>query len=328
MVGEMTSATIRGRMTSLMQIFVLLGNATPAMIMAWHPSSRVLAYFITALSILCMIANQVLIESPYYLVSKSQTKQARENLAYLRTGYTEDEIDSEMDIIQTYIRNEQRHTRSISNFIGHLRLPFVRKPLITMFLLNFFNNSSGIPMLLSVCTIVLGENSLIAKKCYFIVTIIVALIFGGAVISVIDSFSRKHFYIFGAISTGILQAINGFTWYIYNKEKSQYWYWLFFIGNLALGIFWNGILSPLKGTVRSEILPQAAKSTENILSLLAQALALGSSFLIYHNTSLNVAYWIYAFCCEVLAVVIYVQVPDGRGKTLAWIQMELNDELA
>lgn len=326
MVGEIASAKIRGRMTSMMQLFTLLGNATPAVIMAFCPSSKLLAYAIAAISVLCLVTNQLLMESPYYLISISRTDLARKNLQYLRSGCTKEAVDNELDIIETYIRNEQKQIKT-TNFIGHLRLPFIRKPLLTMFLLNFFNNSSGIPMLLSVITIVLGENTLIAKKCYFIVTIIVALIFGGAVITLVDTFSRKYFYIFGAVCTGVLQTFNGFSWYFYNNDKIEYWYWLFFVGNLALGIFWNGILSPLKGTVRSEILPQTAKSTENVLSLVAQGLALISSFLIYNNTSLNVAYWIYAIFCEILAIVIYYQVPDGRGKTLARIQMELNDEL-
>lgn len=324
-IGEIASPKIRGMLAGLQQTFVALGNFSQALITALYPSYSGLAYITTIISAIYFITIFWQIETPCSLIKARKYKQAKNNLRYLRPENTEKEVDEEYQQLKGYIEEESILTSDMS-CLQIMRTKATIRPIAIAAAINFFMLFSGVSVVLTYITEIVPPNDVIEKKFYPLIIMSVSLFSSISMNLFIDNFPRRVIFMFAAVVAALFQALNGLTYFLFIDYSMKWCAWIFTIGNFLYRVHWIFLLLPVNSAVRSEIFPQNVKGIGNAFCDMAQAIAITFTFRLYgymssHHNLVDL-YFIFSASAVVLFALIYLFLPEGRGKSLVEIQKE------
>lgn len=307
------------------QTFVAMGNFSQALITALFPSYSILSYVTTIISSIYFVTIFWLIETPCSLIKARKYNQAKNNLRYLRPENTDKQVDEEYQQLKCYIEEESMLTSDMS-CCQILSTKTTFKPIAIAAGINFFMLFSGVSVVLTYITEIIPPNDVISKKYYPLIIMSVSLFSSITTNLFIDKFPRRTIFMCAAILATFFQAANGLTHYLFTNYDMNWCAWIFTFGNFLFRVHWIFLLLPVNSAVRSEIFPQNVKGIGNAFCDMAQAMAITLTFRLYGymngHHDLTDLYFIFAFSAVVLFVLIYLFLPEGRGKSLVEIQKQ------
>ena len=137
----------------------------------------------------------------------------------------------------------------------------------------------------------------------------------------VDRFGRKKLLLLGTSAMAVIYLLIGYSFYI----DQGGWVVVFLV--LANVMFYSFTLAPLLWVVLSEIFPNRIRGAA--ISIAALAHWVGNFTLTYSFPTIKETlgwannFWLYGAICAVGFVVIYLVLPETKGKTLEQIEKEL-----
>ncbi|XP_065207427.1 facilitated trehalose transporter Tret1-like [Planococcus citri] len=330
-IGEVASPEVRGTLTSLGLIFINTGLILPSIMSVIFGSYKSLTWSITFFSFMSLASIIWLVETPNYLVSVSKLKQAIAILQQIRKGHKENEITEEFEKLKRYIEDEKNRRNQLT-WLKFLKSKAIMKPLLTGILLNVFTVLTGSVLIRVYITAILPSNELVSKKYYPLIIQICLLFIAFNTTFYIDKFPRRTIFLYGAAAMSIINTICALASYIVagHQNNSNVFKWIFIFGNMASVLCYAAVIQPINSALKAELYPQAMKGFCGSLAIISQALSFIMAFQLYNFVKdffqLSVMYVIFSLNSLVLYAIVYFLSPEGRGTSLADLQMKFKEE--
>ncbi|GHT12585.1 MFS transporter [Planctomycetales bacterium] len=262
-------------------------------------------------------------ESPKWLVSKGQTKRAKDILTRIG-GYTYAETElagMEADIKRT--ESERNAALQTSNRFSELLSPKMLPILALGVFLAVFQQWCGINVIFNYAEEVFKSAGYHINGLMFniVITGIINLVFTFVAIVTVDRWGRRPLMLFGAGGLAAIYGILGYGYYIQMTGP------LMLVLVLCACACFAMTLGPMVWVILSEIYPtriRGAAMSVAVASLWIACAVLSYTFPIL-NSELGASgtFWVYGGICLVSAFVIYFSLPETKGKTLEEIEAVL-----
>lgn len=292
---------------------------------------RWLALFPMLVSIFAILISALMIESPYYLVSKGRDEKALQTLSYLNDKDTDDSV-ADLETVRKYV-NEQKSRPGFKENFRIILMPGNLKLTLILVIVNGVSimNSMGI---------VSGTGSLMLNNfkdtvdgdLFVNIYISLRIVFMFCSFITIKKFTRRSLFLWGYTTTGFIHLICAICYYVEERNGNSI-AWLAnviaYLLVLVLVIYLLTFAVALE-ILKLEVFPHKFKEFyTSILCFTSDCFAfavtqsyfyvepvLGNSFLML----------VYTFIAFGGAAVIYFYVQDTKGKTLQQIRTDLNTE--
>lgn len=293
---------------------------------------RWLALFPALVSVFALLISSLMIESPYYLVSKGEDGQALKSLSYLNDKEESSDSAGDLETVRKYV-NERRKRPAAADNVRMMRTPGNLKLVLVLVVVN------GVSITNCMC-VVSGTGSLMLNHFGDSVngTLFVNVYSALRIVSMacsfvtIDKFGRRCLFLLGYTATGFIQLVCAVCYYVEQSNANS----LVWLANaIAYSLLLCLVIYQLTFAVALEILKLEIfphKFKEFYASILCFtsdcfAFAVVKSYFyvepIMGNAFLMLVYAIVSF---IGASVIFFCVRDTKGKTLQQIRTELNAE--
>lgn len=325
-IGEIVSAQNRGKFSGSYQAASSFGIAFPALLGALSSSYRISGCGPVIMAILYFAVLPLCSESPNYYISTGQYDKAKQVLAKIRISSAQHEIDSEYESLKCYIEHELKLKKQLS-WVQFMKSKPIRSSIITGTLLEFFNTLTGLFVVSAFMANIIPKNSYISEKYYPSLSLLLSTVCNISSTFIIEKLPRRTAYITAGILGCLIQIFNGCLRYLCDTRPEEYFVWLFILGYALLRVLWGVLVFPLQQTVKSEIFPQAVKGVANSICIVCTSVSTLISYELFHITyeylGLHYLFGTFALAFLCLAVVVYNRLPEGRGKRIADLQVEI-----
>lgn len=322
-IAEIADQKIRGFLSSLIYVMMLTGilllYCVAPFVPIWVPC--LIGIAVNSLSLTIFPFQP---ESPYYLLYRNQTEEARVALKRLRK---KDDIETEFKSISAAI---ERQKKEKGRFWDLFLIPSNRKALTIMVMLNSSQHMSSISvMLMNLHSILYEAGS------FYVASSTGAIIFSATMFCAamsaslaIDNFGRK----FLLCCSGIIAGLSLLTIAIYFTLKNNgvdvlqvSWLPLAMVMLYAASFKFGIGLVPV--VLTAELFPARVKAYGMTLSDLSYVGFAVISLSIYHalRNAFGIQVPFYIFACSCFCTVIFTlcYIPETKGKTLEEIQQIL-----
>jgi len=326
-IGEISSPKYRGYFFGLLKVLGTMGHIMEGLLASVSSSYSVTVYSTTALTFLFFPTIPWMIESPYHLITVSKYDEAKRSLTSLRKGRSESEISAEYESIKQFVE-EERSKKLSRNLLQYLTMRSTFKPLICCVLLNFLIFANGTSVLSIYATLIFPPTEYFSQSSYPLILAIVQLASSMASVLLIDAFPRRQLFMLSAFSSFLIQSCNGIVYYEYSiasDEQQRYvLQWTFLLGALMFWALSQAVMDPLNMALRSEILPVSIRGLGTSICAICQSMSAVLCYQVFtfaqtnFGTAMNFA--VFAIDSLLILVVVYLFVPETRGKTLAEVQ--------
>ncbi|CAH1105457.1 unnamed protein product [Psylliodes chrysocephalus] len=271
-----------------------------------------------------------IVETPVYLLTKGRFKESLQSLRKLRSNKTSNEIQKDFEEIEFSLKQRQSvKNATISSLfktkesrvgVGVAMIPTLvhcgcGATVVASFLGPIFNEAdTGLSG--NMVAIIVG----ILKICTVFITTMV-----------VENFGRRTLLILSSLGCAISQLVIG--WFFYLKYIDSpiipYIKLSPVIAVMVYFIFFNIGLGPLPPTISSELFTSEFRSVAisiivTVLSLILFLLTSGFPLLARY-AGIHWSFWFFSLFCCIGAAVIYVTLPETRGKSIVEIQEELKN---
>ena len=317
-VGEIAHPSIRGRLSSLVDLFRNLGFVYISVIGSTSLSWR-------SVSLICGISTMLppfigilfLPHSPRWLVLKGRNDEAHKALTFYRGQKYN--ISDELAAIEEDVKKD----RNINLFqqIKKLIEPTYLKQLIVLIALNILSMFCGNMVFIVYSTSIFDSTGIEFSSYTGTILSNVMRLTGLVIIILIsDKFSRKLVTIIFAALSGVCMALLGIFFYlkVYNFNALS----IYLIPIISI-ILYNGFIGITFANIlilRTELLPSNVRAAGT--AFLQTVLTIGSFVTIYCHPymveSINAYYtfWFYSICSFLIAIIVKVFISETRGKSL------------
>lgn len=270
-----------------------------------------------------------LLETPHHLVNQSNYKKAKENLAKIRPNMNEKELAGEFDDITQGIEDEKSKKQNI-NWFNFFKIRVIRKAFRCGLVLNVLSVSCGGPVLSLYITAIVPANPYFSSSFYPLISFLIQFLAAITSTIFIDWWPRRTLYLAAALVSIGMQTFGAAASYLHSNYPSDLWRWSLILNCFLYLVVDRGLISPLNSTVRSEIFPQSVKGIGNALCVICQAITLIVFYQVYaivhQHLGLSFNFLLFAVNSAVLAAVVYFWLPETRGKSLADVQLALEND--
>lgn len=322
-VAEIADHRIRGFLSALIYIMMLIGIVTVYAVGAFLPYSVVPCIGIV-LTICQCIFFPFFPESPYYLIYKNKNKSARKSLLRFRAAST---IDEEFHEIEKAIERQKTEKGRPQDLI---LIRSNRFALLIMIILNGVQHFVGISVIIMNLHIILDEAGSIYIQPSTAAIMFAAIMLVSAIIasSMIDKFGRKFLLVVSGVLTGI--ALSVMTVYFHLKNLNYDVISVSWIPAACVMIyaftFKIGMgLVPI--VVTAEIFPASIKAigmtVADVAYVIAGIIAISVYSLLYDNFGIHVPFYMFSVCSFLTVFFTIFVLPETKGKTLEEIQLML-----
>lgn len=247
-------------------------------------------------------------ESPRWLIQKGRTGEATRILTRI--------TDSDQAILDTRLIAGAMQEAESSSF-RELFTPKLRKPLLLGLLLPLFSQFSGInaviyygPRILNDAGIPIG-SALFGQILFGLANVLFTLV----AIWKVDSMGRRPLYLGGSIGAAIALGATGICFATgHTSNFSLVSSIILFLACFAFSI------GPLKFVIATEIFPTALRGRAMGLSILvmwiADAIVGQLTPVLLGSIGAAWTFWFFSACCLLSFVVVYLLLPETKGKTL------------
>jgi SP family xylose:H+ symportor-like MFS transporter len=333
-IAEISPAAWRGRLVSLNQLALVVGilaaqianwriaqrvpeHATQAMIAASWNVQYGWRWMFTAVAVpatIFLVTTPIIPESPRWLVARGRTEAAARILK--RIGgerYSQAEMAAVSETLNA--SHEVREWRA-------LLAPNVRKLLLIGIALAVLQQASGINVIFNYAEEVYRSAGYGVSDILFniVVTGTVNLIFTLIAMLLVDRFGRRRLMLLGCLGVGFSHIAASFAY----REGMQ-GVWVLALTLCAIGCYAMS-LAPVTWVLITEIFPNRVRAISisiSVAALWVASFALTYTFPILNGT-LGTAgtFLIYGAICLLGAVVVFLFVPETKGKSLEEIEHE------
>ncbi|XP_065204057.1 facilitated trehalose transporter Tret1-like [Planococcus citri] len=327
-VGETASPSIRGQLSTVYQIFLTIGVLIPALLALILSSYEMINWIITFFSFITLLSMSIASETPSFLISQSNSNQARKHLLELRQGYPIEITNTEFENLKKYIENDKA-CKSQLDWWKFLKMKSTWQPLSVCILIKFFTAGTGRNIFTTFVTSIFSSNGSVSRKLYPLIMEVIILLINVITPFYIDTFPRRTLFIFGAISISISNAFSAIMNYFFVKSNDAIFNWLFLLGNFSYLLLYNGTVQPISSVIKTELFPRAVKGLGGSLSIISQAISTIILYQIYYfidkYLELYCLYAVLTIYSVILYFIVYFFLPESRGSTLADIQSKFQN---
>ncbi|XP_050531568.1 facilitated trehalose transporter Tret1-like isoform X3 [Daktulosphaira vitifoliae] len=327
-VGEISQASVRGRLGSMFQGLTVVG------IMFAYVAGAFLPYvFFNAACCVWAVSHIVGVllipESPYYFLSKNMDDKAALALKKLRGT----NADTTQELAEIKKASEEQTRSEKMSFFEVMSSKVNRRALYIGVGCMFFQQASGINVVVFYMTGIFEDtgSNINPKKAAIIVSA-VQLLMTFITMLVIDKAGRRKLLIFSGVMMGISHIILAHYYFHYERNPllSESIAWIplvsiaMFISAFALGF------GPIPWVVMGEIFSNEVKpygtSIATAINWLLVFLVTYSAEYLAKIVGNGGTFLIFGLFCWIAAVFSLVLVPETQNRTLAEIQKELAEK--
>jgi SP family sugar porter-like MFS transporter len=255
-------------------------------------------------------------ESARWLIKNNEESKARKILQRIGGELYENLSVSE---IKTTLRKEDL---ARVNFKELLNRPVVKFLAIGVFL-SFLQQWSGVNVIIYYAADIFQAAGYTLKQMMLNIVVIGSVMVLSVFITLftVDKFGRKKLLLTGTSAMAFLYLLIGYSFY---ADQGG---WVVVLLVLANVMFYSFTLAPLLWVVLSEIFPTRIRGAA--MSIAALAHWVGNFTLTYSFPTIKESlgwannFWLYGIICALGFVVLYLVLPETKGKSLEQIEKEL-----
>lgn len=324
-IGEYTSPVNRGAFLSTISLSLTFGIFFVHLIgsvLSWQWTALICSLF----SFLSLIMTIYCPESPSYLVMKRKYHKCKKAFRCLRGDKEEDELEQMIKARQV-LEETETSNMDYKGLVRILKKREFYKPVILVVHSYVLLKACGGPLLgvyaHEILSVMMGKTTDV--NFWMVVTDGLRLLFSVAGIYIVRRYNRRPLL----LTVGSLCVISllSISLYIYLKTRKLLSYdatWIsvllitFFSFPIAIGI------TPLPNIIAGEVFPIAHRATAAGISVLfdcaAIFLVLKTFSFLQENIGLDGVYLLYAIIVTYLLLVMWILLPETKGKTLQQIE--------
>ncbi|WP_194972358.1 sugar porter family MFS transporter [Aquiflexum lacus] len=255
-------------------------------------------------------------ESARWLIKNNEESKARKILQRIGGEFYENLAVSE---IKTTLRTEDLAKVNFKELLNKRVVKFLA---IGIFL-AFLQQWSGVNVIIYYAADIFQAAGYTLKQMMLNIVVIGSVMVLSVFITIftVDKFGRKNLLLIGTSSMAFLYLLIGYSFYV----DQGGWVVVFLV--LANVMFYSFTLAPLLWVVLSEIFPTRIRGAA--MSIAALAHWVGNFTLTYsfptikENLGWANNFWLYGIICAIGFVVLYIVLPETKGKSLEQIEREL-----
>lgn len=316
-ISETAHERVRGLLGSCVQLMVVLGIMgvyLAGLVLDWRWLA-VCSSIPPTLMLLCMC---FMPETPRFLLSRGQRREAEEALRFLRGPEAPVEWES--------ARIEEAAQDQGGGFqLSDLRDPGVLKPLLLGVFLMVFQQMTGINAIMFYAESIFEQAHFQNGDLGSVLVGVVQVFFTAVAAVVMDRAGRKLLLMFSGVSMALSTAAFGVYFYLLNQPEPQTQ--LAWLALLSMGVFITGFAlgwGPIPWLLMSEILPVKVRGFAGAVCVLTNwtmAFVVTKTFqdMMSLLTSAG-TFWLFSSMCVLNLVFTTFFVPETKGKTLEQIE--------
>lgn len=321
-IGEIADQKIRGFLGAFIYLMMLIGIIvvySVAPFVSIPVSSAVGASFL----ILQLITFPFMPETPYYLLLKGKTKEARKSLQRLRS---KEDVETELAEIQ---KGVERQSQETGRFVDLFLVDSNRKGLLIMTLLNAAQHFSSFSvMLMNFHTILADADSILTPNTAAIVFSVILMIAAMASAATMDKAGRIILLSVSSILTGISLVVLAAYFTVKNAGTDITAYnWVPVLAVMVFAATFKYGLGMVPIVLTAELFPTSVKAKGMTLSNSMYVVFSIASVYVFQELGdlygMHVPFYIFAASCFLTALFSIFYIPETKGKTLEEIQMIL-----
>lgn len=326
-IGEYTSPVNRGAFLATISLSLSFGLFFVHLIgsfLNWQWTALICSFF----SYISLIMTIYCPESPSYLVMKRKYYECKKAFRHLRGDIEEDELE-QMIKARLVLEETEVTNMKFKEFVRILKKREFYKPVILVVHSYVLLKASGGPLFGAyaheILTVMTGKNTDV--NFWMVFSDGLRLLFSVAGIYVVRRYKRRPLL----LTTGSLCVISllCISFYIYLKTRGMLSYdatWItvllisFFSFTMAIG------MAPLPVTIAGEVFPIAHRAPAASISVISDCatifLVLKTFSSLQVTIGLDGVYLLYAVIVIYLLLVMWIMLPETKGKTLQQIEEE------
>lgn len=216
-IGEVTSPKNREIIGVVYNVASSLGALVELSLSSYF-SYTILALFPLCMSVFALVTSTLMVESPYYLVSRGKNEPALQNLCFLNNRHDENEVLADLETVREYV-NEQVSNHQGKNKLEIVLMPANLKLTIIMIFVCGFSTMHTSNLISSTGAFILKDFQNFVDGNVFINMITIAKgILQFCSIITIKKFNRRTLLLVGYPLCGFLQFVCGVCFYIQLKN--------------------------------------------------------------------------------------------------------------
>ncbi|SMD41596.1 MFS transporter, sugar porter (SP) family [Aquiflexum balticum DSM 16537] len=255
-------------------------------------------------------------ESARWLIKNNEETKARKILQRIGGEFYENQAVTE---IKTTLRTEDLARVNFKELLNKRVVKFLA---IGVFL-AFLQQWSGVNVIIYYAADIFQAAGYTLKQMMLNIVVIGSVMVLSVFITIftVDKFGRKKLLLIGTSAMAFLYLLIGYSFYV----DQGGWVVVFLV--LANVMFYSFTLAPLLWVVLSEIFPTRIRGAA--MSIAALAHWVGNFTLTYsfptikENLGWANNFWLYGVICAIGFVVLYLVLPETKGKSLEQIEREL-----
>ncbi|KAK5645216.1 hypothetical protein RI129_006516 [Pyrocoelia pectoralis] len=323
-IAEIADKKVRGRLSSLINIFSLLGvvliySVGPSLTIAL--SSTIGIGFI----IVEFLTFSSMPESPYYLLVRKKGEAARKSLQTFRNVDVSDEFKELAEIVE-------RENAARGRPLDLITVKSYRKSILIVTVLNFAQHFTGLSVMIMNLHIILEESGSSAKAnstaIQFALLMVVACIIS---MFLVDSVGRRVLL----CTSSFLTAVSLFVISTYFAVKhagvdTSDYTWIPITSIMLYAIVHKIGLSFVPIIITSELFPTNIKAVAvtigDALYVTASAISIFVFHYLYRNFGMHVPFFLFSVCAILIGIFAIFILPETKGRSLDEIQQILKGE--
>ncbi|CAH1111742.1 unnamed protein product [Psylliodes chrysocephalus] len=293
-------------------------------------SLRIFTLIILTPALVFLMIFAIVPDSPIYLLSKGKVKEGKEALRKFRNNKSEEELEFEFVHIKKIVKDRAEAKKATMLVLFRKRQN--RIALILALLPLIVQNFCGISIIMAfLAPIFNAAGTNISGN-------IAAVIVSSVKIScfvftsfVIDKFGRRRMLLISSAGTGVPFIALALYFYLKytNSSLLDSLQWLPLIAMLALIIMYSVGLGPVPPALVNELFPHDLRAASSaIINTMVNIIvfSLNVSFpLISQAYGIHCCLWIFSSFCFIGAILIYLFLPETKGRSFKEIQEMLNN---
>lgn len=320
-LGEISDSKIRGILGSSIQVSMTTGMLLVNSI-GLYLNITLTAIIALAFPILHFITFWFMPESPYYLLMRNNTDEAKRSL---RIFNGTDDIDMKLKNVDQAVKEDLENTTSIWSLFT---LKSNRKAMFITFGLRGFQQFIGAYAITFYAKMIFDEagdkvSASTATIVYFLVQVLVAIV--ASFLS--DSLGRRPLLIISIIGSGITLAVEGLYFYFEGKIDMSSYHYVPLLALISYVVIYNIGMGCVPIIILGELFPPNVKAFALCLCdiFFDIVVTFMSKFFQFmkDDFGMHVPFFAFTVFCGIGLVFVVLCVPETKGKTLEEIQILL-----
>lgn len=327
-IGEIAEPSVRSKLSNMQSVMWYIGILSEDCV-GPYLSYSALAWFSITVPILFFACFLVLPETPFYLVIRGKEGKAAQALAWFRGGVPEPHIADELQAIKDHIHEEKLNKKSwTAIFTDDVYL----KSIYVITVIVFSTFLSGLTTVYAFSTQIFSKTAgtCLTADHYTIIIGCVFVLMTFVTASVVDRFGRRPLILLSVCGCFLSNLLTGLYYYFYDENSGHH----SFIPFVTIGFYVISVslgLAPLTATYQGELFPPgirgAASGYTAISRTLFSLICLKLYTLIQRTIGLYANYFLFAFSAGLGAIMLYIHLPETKGKTLVEIHKEMKGRM-